>query len=388
MRTITVATTLLCLFLAFVAAWTNEDYEIFQLNDAVQQDQGLNVTFYSWIGVKPSATVDQINKVYRKRSRDLHPDKARSSFIDQYAKSHDGKKPSNRQVNAYAKEASDRFARFGVVANVLRDYESRQRYNHFLKNGFPKWRGTGYYYSRFRPGLGSVLFGMFLVFGGGAHYLALYAGHRRHRDFVDRYIKRARHLAWGDNLVIPGVPDVDAISTGAETNSSNEDGQSMQWNRKQKRMAERDSRKTKKIPRGTRPVKKEGISTPVEAETTGGPGPVGAKKRVQAENGKVLIVDSVGNVFVEEVTEEGEHVELLLDLDAIEAPTFKDTAVVKLPLWAYHKTVGRFLGAKEAILAKQEDAEPDTLDEAAIDKATSVNGVDEKKKRNPKSRQR
>lgn len=160
---------------------------------------------------------------------------------------------------------------------------------------------------------------MFLVFGGGAHYLALYAGHRRHRDFVDRYIKRARHLAWGDNLVIPGVPDVDAIATGTETSSA-EEGQAMQWNRKQKRMAERDSRKTKKVSRGTRIAKKEGISTPVEAEIKAGP--VGAKKRVQAENGKVLIVDSVGNVFVEEVTEEGEHVELLLDVRIISALSY------------------------------------------------------------------
>jgi hypothetical protein len=29
-----------------------------------------------------------------------------------------------------------------------------QRYDFFYKNGVPKWRGTGYYYSRYRPGLG------------------------------------------------------------------------------------------------------------------------------------------------------------------------------------------------------------------------------------------
>ena len=28
------------------------------------------------------------------------------------------------------------------------------RYDFFYKNGVPKWRGTGYYYSRFRPGVG------------------------------------------------------------------------------------------------------------------------------------------------------------------------------------------------------------------------------------------
>jgi curved DNA-binding protein CbpA len=292
------------------------DYEIFQLNDAVQQDQGLNVTFYSWVGVKRSATTDQINKAYRKRAALLHPDKARSAFIAKYAKSHDGKKPSTRQVNAFAKEASERFARFGVVANVLRG-ENRERYDYFLKNGFPKWRGTGYYYTRFRPGLGSVLFGMFIIFGGAAHYGALYVSYKRHKDFVERYIKHARHLAWGDNLVIPGIPGVDALNGSTTTGASPatppaEEGQTMQWNRKQKRMAEKESRKAGKNPKAARTARKEGISTPVESELTSGP--VGAKKRVQAENGKVLIVDSVGNVYVEEITEEGDHVELLLDV--------------------------------------------------------------------------
>ena len=31
---------------------------------------------------------------------------------------------------------------------------STTSYDFFYKNGVPVWRGTGYYYSRFRPGLG------------------------------------------------------------------------------------------------------------------------------------------------------------------------------------------------------------------------------------------
>jgi hypothetical protein len=50
----------------------------------------------------------------------------------------------------------------------------------------------------------------------------------------------------------------------------------------------------------------------VEAELTSGP--VGAKKRTVAENGKILIVDSVGNVYLEEQTEEGQTHEFLLDV--------------------------------------------------------------------------
>ena len=41
---------------------------------------------------------------------------------------------------------------------------------------------------------------------------------------------------------------------------------------------------------------------------------MGEKKRVRAENGKVLIVDSIGNVFMEERNDEGELEEYLLDV--------------------------------------------------------------------------
>jgi curved DNA-binding protein CbpA len=56
--------------------------------------------------------------------------------------------------NPGVKAIHERFARLGVVSSILRKKESRQRYDFFYKNGVPKWRGTGYYYSRFRPGLG------------------------------------------------------------------------------------------------------------------------------------------------------------------------------------------------------------------------------------------
>jgi hypothetical protein len=73
--------------------------------------------------------------------------------------------------NPNVKGIHERFARLGVIATILRNKEGRQRcvdrfnssfvydtrrfrYDFFYKNGVPKWRGTGYYYSRFRPGLG------------------------------------------------------------------------------------------------------------------------------------------------------------------------------------------------------------------------------------------
>ena len=76
-------------------------------------------------------------------------------------------------------------------------------------------------------------------------------------------------------------------------------------------MQDKEARKSKTV-KAARVARTSGISTPVDAELTSGP--VGTKKRVQAENGKILIVDSVGNVYVEEETEEGQKHEYLLDV--------------------------------------------------------------------------
>jgi hypothetical protein len=195
--------------------------------------------------------------------------------------------------------------------------EGRERYDYFLKNGFPKWRGSGYYYSRYRPGTGTVLVGLFIMGGGVAHYCALLLSHKRHKDFVDRYIKHARKMAWGDSAGIPGIPGANDNGNGAPGHESvtaqeQDDGQAQQWNRKQRRLQEKESKKSGKNPKVTKVTREKGISTPVDAELTSGP--VGAKKRVVAQNGKILIVDSVGNVYVEEETEEGDKIELLLDV--------------------------------------------------------------------------
>ncbi len=113
------------------------------------------------------------------------------------------KPPSASEVKAAIKRAGDRQARLSIVTNVLRG-PGRDRYDHFLRNGFPTWKGTEYYYSRYRPGLGTVLTGVFLG-GGAAHYLILLLSWKRQREFVERYIKFARHAAWGENLGVPGL---------------------------------------------------------------------------------------------------------------------------------------------------------------------------------------
>jgi hypothetical protein len=57
-------------------------------------------------------------------------------------------------------------------------------------------------------------------------------------------------------------------------------------------------------------------------------------------------------------------------------------------MWAYRKTLGRFLGSHKAVLADQEDVEPTTLEEAALNEATSLNAVEESQRRKPRVKQR
>jgi hypothetical protein len=181
--------------------------------------------------------------------------------------------------------------------------------------------------------LGSVLIGLFLVLGGGAHYGALVLSWKRQRDFIDRYIRQARRTAWGDETGIRGIPGVDGTTAPAPTAPEEPDNM-MQMNRRQKRQMERENKKDKS---GKGKAKPQGTHTPVPDA-----GPVGEKKRVVADNGKVLIVDEMGNVYLEEEDEDGDTQEFLLDPDEIAKPTMKDTAVYRFPIWTYGKIVGRF----------------------------------------------
>lgn len=329
-----VAIVLLACLVALTLAWSKEDHEIFRLRDEVITNEGSNATFYSLLGVKPNANTDEITKAYRKLSKRMHPDKARSNWLASYntppkpnskpgAKPtvhvHKDKKPSQSEVKKFMKEATVKYERFTTIAEILRS-PLRDRYDHFLRNGFPAWRGTGYYYQRFRPGLGTVLIGLFLVIGGGAHYAALYLSWKRKREFVERYIKDARRMAWGDEGAIGAIPGLGGpVAAPQQQQNIPDNEESMQWNRKQKRAMEKEKKKDAKNPgkasaKAAEKAKTAGISEPVQAELTSGP--VGAKKRTRAPNGKILIVDSVGNVFLEEETEEGDTVEYLLDVSA------------------------------------------------------------------------
>jgi len=101
---------------------------------------------------------------------------------------------------------------------------------------------------------------------------------------------------------------------------------------------EKESRKESKK---AKHVRSSGTATP--PTTTDVVTPSGGRKRVIAENGKILIVDAIGNVFLEEETEDGEKLEFLLDIDEIQRPTIRDTVLFQLPSWLFHKSIGRLI---------------------------------------------
>jgi hypothetical protein len=154
--------------------------------------------------------------------------------------------------------------------------------------------------------------GLLVVMGGGVHYFALVMGWKRRREFVERYIRHARKTAWGDDTGIQGIPGTSAAEPDTSSQQTDDAPDDMApMNRRQKRMMDKENRKDKKT-QAVKTARRSGISTPVEAELTSGP--QGAKKRIVAQNGKVLVVDSTGNVFLEEETEDGQKQEFLLDV--------------------------------------------------------------------------
>ncbi|KAG6873763.1 hypothetical protein C0995_011582 [Termitomyces sp. Mi166 len=174
-----------------------QDHEIFDLVSELEAAEGKGTTFYSWLNVPSTASTSEISKAYRKMSMQLHPDK-----------------------NPYVKDIHKRFARLGVVATILRNPESRKRYDFFYKNGVPKWRGTGYYYSRFRPGLGTVL--MFLIIlTSGLHLLVQKMNYKRDLERIDKIRQQAKAAAWGPKgIPLEGQRKV-KVNLGGEESTSN-----------------------------------------------------------------------------------------------------------------------------------------------------------------------
>ncbi|CDZ98571.1 Zuotin and related molecular chaperones (DnaJ superfamily), contains DNA-binding domains [Phaffia rhodozyma] len=165
----------LALCLTSVWAWDKDDHEIFDIVAALEKAEGKGTTFYSFLDVPPSASKKEIGKAYRTKSVAMHPDK-----------------------NPGDKTIQDRFARLGVISTILRDDAGRKRYDFFYKNGVPKWKGTGYFYARWRPGFFFTVFFLALV-SSGFQYIFQRMNHSQDLGRINDLISKAQLAAWGPN---------------------------------------------------------------------------------------------------------------------------------------------------------------------------------------------
>ncbi|KAG0339501.1 hypothetical protein BG000_001991 [Podila horticola] len=152
-----------------VAAWEEGDFEIFDLVDALEKAEGTEVNFYSWMGVTQKTPKPEIERAFRKMSRTLHPDKNKGP------------------------KAQEKYARLASIISILRDDGKRDRYNFFLKNGVPRWRGSAYLYRRHRPGFKAVVVFLF-VLASGFQYLARYVGYLQEKKRMSGMIEQYKEM--------------------------------------------------------------------------------------------------------------------------------------------------------------------------------------------------
>ncbi|KAI1316004.1 hypothetical protein EDD11_010529 [Mortierella claussenii] len=154
-----------------VAAWAEGDFEIFDLVDALEKAEGPDVNFYSWMGVTQKTPKNEIERAFRKMSRSLHPDKNKGA------------------------KTQEKYARLSSIITILRDDGKRERYNFFLKNGVPRWRGSAYLYRRHRPGFKAVCIFLVILISG-FQYLASYVSYiqekRRMSGMIEQYKEMLR----------------------------------------------------------------------------------------------------------------------------------------------------------------------------------------------------
>ncbi|KAJ1527798.1 hypothetical protein ONE63_007749 [Megalurothrips usitatus] len=124
----------LALCTGLASAWSNDEYELFDLVEEV------NKNFYELLEIPNDAGSTEIRKAFRKLSLVLHPDKNQSP------------------------DADVKFRQLVAVYDVIKDPTKRKLYNEVLVNGLPDWRSAVYYYRRVRKmGLAELSIILFII---------------------------------------------------------------------------------------------------------------------------------------------------------------------------------------------------------------------------------
>jgi len=157
-----------------IMAWSAEDQEILKVNYELQNDYP-GMTFYEFMKLEkgPKSSLKEINKQFKKLSVKFHPDKAK------------GKKAK--------KIAQKNFERLSLVMNILKN-SSKDRYDFFLKNGFPKYKNNRFLYERFKPGLIFTFVFLFIIIGV-AHYIILRISTSQDRKRIENLIDQIKTFA-------------------------------------------------------------------------------------------------------------------------------------------------------------------------------------------------
>ncbi|TKR64029.1 hypothetical protein L596_024626 [Steinernema carpocapsae] len=114
-------------FVLVLASTTLPTYG-FSMDDLALYDlvEDVNENFYKFFGIEQTATLGEIKKAYRRLSLEWHPDRND------------------------APEANDQFRKIAGIYDILKNKDSRQKYDDVLEFGLPDWRQPIYYFRRVR----------------------------------------------------------------------------------------------------------------------------------------------------------------------------------------------------------------------------------------------
>jgi hypothetical protein len=92
------------------------DREIFRIRDElINNEPDSPGTFYDILGISPHASQDDITKVYRQKTKTLHPDKVKQQLKAKKKKNPNAKPPTKAELAAAVKRSGERQARYVIL---------------------------------------------------------------------------------------------------------------------------------------------------------------------------------------------------------------------------------------------------------------------------------